>query len=124
MGCDVETGRKGAPLSGTDVRAAVVAFNEAEAVRRGNPELQHAEWRQAAIELPKLTSAVKVCEALAQSDEWRHVSLSQVRRAVTAANKLERGGETLSEKRRAAEGHHRTRHPWCAGRARQLMFGR
>jgi hypothetical protein len=51
---------------------------------------RHALHQQDAQRLPTLTSAATLQEALQQQDEWTSVTRSQVRRAVTAANKRDR----------------------------------
>ena len=77
-GCNVETGRKQAPLS----------FDAFYARRKPMaPAERHAVHQQDAQQLPTLTSATKLQTALQQQQEWSGVTSSQVRRAVTAANR-------------------------------------
>ena len=73
FGCDVETGRKN--------RAPMSVWQPPP---RGNA---HEQWRKHASTLPTLISAAKVHAALVQQDDWVGVSHSQVRRAITEANK-------------------------------------
>lgn len=82
FGCNVETGRKKAP-----------DFDAERARRkRMTPSARHALHQQDQQRLPQLTSAAKLQAALQQQEEWTGVKLSQVQRAVTAANKSEKQG--------------------------------
>ena len=85
FGCDVETGRKN--------RAPMSVWQPPP---RGNA---HEQWRKHASTLPTLISAAKVHAALVQQDDWVGVSHSQVRRAITEANKA-RLPEAVEEDRR------------------------
>ena len=55
-------------------------------------QLRATPHQQDAKRLPTLTTAVKLHAALQQQEEWSGVSLSQVRRAVTAANERDTPG--------------------------------
>ena len=85
FGCGVETGRKN--------RAPMSVWQPPP---RGNA---HEQWIKHASTLPTLTSAAKVHAALVQQDDWVGVSHSQVRRAITEANKA-RLPEAVEEDRR------------------------
>ena len=91
-GCDVETGRKQAPSM-----SAFDGWLVRQKARRGNAELQHAEHLESAERLPKTTTATSLHAALKQADAEK--TLSQVRRAVTVANKRARP-EVVQEDRR------------------------
>ena len=93
-GVNVATGRKQAPC--TESFAKEAAQRKA---RRGKPDLQRAEYEESANDLPKITTAVKLHAALQQTEEHSDVTLSQVRRAVTEANKREQP-EAVEEERR------------------------
>ena len=79
FGCNVETGRKQAPSA--EWTAHVAALE-----RRPAPE----RYKEKADQLPKLTSAEAMLAALQQQPEHANISLSQVRRAVTAVNQREK----------------------------------
>ena len=83
LGVNVETGRKKAPMGLAEWNAA-----EADrAARRRDPGDLHAEYQRRASKVPALSSAAKVHATMVQTEEWSGVTMSQVRRAVTAANK-------------------------------------
>jgi hypothetical protein len=106
LGLDVETGRKKGPSFVHAIGRQAIQDTR-QAMCDGGPEARHPRYQQSARELPKLTSAAAVRDALAETEEWSRVTLSQVRRAVTSANKRERGESggplTLSERRRRGE---------------------
>ena len=79
-GCNVETGRKGAPIQDwVEPRRKLM-----------EPAARHALAVEAAQRLPTLNSAAKLRAALQQQEEWSGVTLSQVRRAITAANAMDK----------------------------------
>ena len=78
FGCNVETGRKGAPATPQQLKRS---------------SIQQSNEEQAA-DLPKLTSAKVLHAAITQQSEHAGVSLSQVRRAVTAANQHDSSAPT------------------------------
>jgi hypothetical protein len=86
----VETGRK--RMATAEEHRAFMEAMRAER-RPMEPSARHAVHQQDAAQYVKpLTSAVALHKALVQRDEWASVTLSQVRRAVTAAEKRESDG--------------------------------
>jgi hypothetical protein len=86
----VETGRKRMGTA-AEQRAAMEAIRAER--RPMEPAARHAvHERDAAQYLKPLPTAVALHAALVQRDEWAGVTLSQVRRAVTAAEKQEDDG--------------------------------
>ena len=79
FGCDVETGRKQSPSA---------AWTQHVAALERRPARERYEDQ--AAKLPQLTSAEALHAVLQQQPEHAGVSLSQVRRAVTAANQREK----------------------------------
>ena len=84
FGCNAETGRKSAPCPDLARQPA------------------RERYEEDAARLPKLTSADKMHEALMQQAEHQGITRSQVRRAVTAANRAEKAArpDAVDEDRR------------------------